>query len=110
MSDTPYYQYHVFFCLNERQGQACCAQHQATQAFEHCKKSVKTLGLSGVGGVRVNKAGCLDRCAGAPVMVIYPQGTWYTFWDLEDIDEIVNTHLKNHQVVERLLLPQSVGR
>jgi (2Fe-2S) ferredoxin len=31
--------------------------------------------------VRVNKAGCLDRCAAGPVAVVYPEGTWYTFVD-----------------------------
>ena len=45
--------------------------------------------VAGPGQVRVNKAGCLDRCAGAPVAVVYPEGTWYTFVDQSDIDEIV---------------------
>jgi (2Fe-2S) ferredoxin len=71
---------------------------------------VKAEGLAGPGGVRVNKAGCLDRCAGGPVAVVYPQETWYTFVDQHDIEEIVESHLKNGQVVERLVLPPSVGR
>ena len=58
----------------------------------------------------MNKAGCLDRCAGGPVAVVYPQGTWYTFVDLSDIDEIVQSHLKNGHVVERLRLAPDVGR
>ena len=70
----------------------------------------KAEGLSGPGKVRVNKAGCLDRCAGGPVAVVYPEAVWYTFVDSEDIDEIVESHLKNGQVVERLLLPPNVGR
>ncbi|HMO49250.1 MAG TPA: (2Fe-2S) ferredoxin domain-containing protein, partial [Rubrivivax sp.] len=53
-----YYRHHVFFCLNQRDnGEACCAQHGAQQAFEHCKSRVKAAGLAGPGGVRVNKAG-----------------------------------------------------
>jgi (2Fe-2S) ferredoxin len=71
---------------------------------------VKAAGLAGPGGVRVNKAGCMDRCAGGPVAVVYPEATWYTFVDRQDIDEIVESHLKNGQVVQRLLLPPSVGR
>ncbi|HMO49083.1 MAG TPA: (2Fe-2S) ferredoxin domain-containing protein, partial [Rubrivivax sp.] len=71
---------------------------------------VKAAGLAGPGGVRVNKAGCLDRCAGAPVAVVYPEGVWYTYVDEQDIDEIVDAHLKGGQVVERLLLPPEVGR
>ncbi len=106
-----YYQRHIFFCLNERKnGEACCAQHDAQAAFDHCKKRVKDAGLTGPGGVRVNKAGCLDRCAGGPVAVVYPEGVWYTYVDQQDLDEIVDAHLKGGQVVERLVLPPSVGR
>lgn len=71
---------------------------------------MKALGLSGVGGVRVNKAGCLDRCAGGPVVVIYPEGVWYTFVDHKDIDEIIESHFVNNKVVERLQLSADVGR
>jgi (2Fe-2S) ferredoxin len=106
-----YYKHHIFFCLNQRaNGEACCADLQAQSHFDHCKQQVKAAGLAGVGGVRVNKAGCLDRCAGGPVAVVYPQGVWYTFVDKADIDEIVDSHLKNGQVVERLVLPANVGR
>ena len=106
-----YYKHHVFFCLNERKnGEASCSQHNAQAAFDHCKTRVKAAGLAGVGGVRVNKAGCLDRCAGGPVAVVYPEEVWYTFVDEHDLDEIVDSHLKNGQVVERLRLPANVGR
>jgi len=105
-----YYQRHIFFCLNERpNGEACCGQHGAQAAFERCKVLVKEGGLSGPGMVRVNKAGCLDRCAGAPVAVVYPEGVWYTFVDASDIEEIFHSHLQNGRVVERLLLPPDVG-
>lgn len=108
---TSYFQRHIFFCLNERSNnEACCAQHGAQQAFEHCKSRIKSLGLSGPGQVRVNKAGCLDRCSGGPVAVVYPEGVWYSYVDNADIDEIVESHLKNGQVVERLLTPAHLGR
>ena len=116
MTDTAtppksYYERHIFFCLNERKGgEECCAQHRAQDAFDRCKAQVKAAGLAGPGQVRVNKAGCLDRCAGGPVAVVYPEETWYTFVDNADIDEIVESHLKNGQVVERLVLPPNVGR
>jgi (2Fe-2S) ferredoxin len=44
------------------------------------------------------------------VAVVYPEATWYTYVDMDDIDEIVESHLKNGRVVERLLLPPDVGR
>lgn len=110
MADS-YYQRHVFFCLNQRDnGQACCAQHPAQEAFEHCKAQVKAAGISGPGQVRVNKAGCLDRCAGGPVMVVYPEGVWYSYVDKADIDDIVQQHLVQGRVVERLRLSPNVGR
>ena len=108
---SAYYQRHIFFCLNERvNGEDSCALHGAKEGFDHCKKRVKQEGLAGKGQVRVNKAGCLDRCAAGPVAVVYPEGVWYTFVDNSDIDEVVESHLKSGQVVERLVLPDSVGR
>lgn len=106
-----YYQRHIFFCLNQRDsGEACCAQHEAYAGFERCKLAIKAAGLSGAGAVRVNKAGCLDRCAGGPVAVVYPEAVWYTFVDHADIDEIVQSHLIGGEPVERLRLPPDVGR
>jgi (2Fe-2S) ferredoxin len=106
-----YYGRHIFFCLNERKnGEDACANHDAQAGFDHCKSRIKQAGLSGPGKVRVNKAGCLDRCSGGPVAVVYPEAVWYSFVDKEDIDEIVDSHLVNGQVVERLLLPPDVGR
>jgi (2Fe-2S) ferredoxin len=110
MSSSSYYQRHIFFCLNQRDGENACLQHHAQEGFEHCKKRIKAEKLAGPGGIRVNKAGCLDRCAGGPVAVVYPEAVWYTYVDQADIDEIVDSHLKNGQVVERLLLPPNVGR
>ena len=106
-----YYQRHIFFCLNQRNnGDACCAQHDAQAGFDRCKAQVKAARLNGPGQVRVNKAGCLDRCAGGPVAVVYPEGVWYTYVDSHDIDEIVESHLVGGRVVERLRLAPGVGR
>jgi (2Fe-2S) ferredoxin len=106
-----YYQRHIFFCLNQRgNGEACCADHDAQAAFDHVKARVKNEGLAGPGQVRVNKAGCLDRCAGGPVAVVYPEAVWYTYVDRHDLDEIVDSHLRQGQVVERLVLAPEIGR
>jgi (2Fe-2S) ferredoxin len=110
-NSSPYFKRHIFFCLNERKNnEACCAQQGAQAAFDHCKRRVKDLGLAGPGQVRVNKAGCLDRCSGGPVAVVYPEGVWYSYVDEADIDEIVESHLKNGQVVMRLVTPEHLGR
>ena len=101
-----HFQRHVFFCLNERPApDPCCTNHQSAEMQAYAKERVKKLGISGKGKVRINKAGCLDRCDEGPCMVVYPEAVWYTFVDREDIDEIVESHLVGGKVVERLRLP-----
>ncbi len=98
-----YYERHVFFCLNQRDdGRTCCARHDADRLQAYAKDRVKRLALDGKGKVRVNKAGCLDRCDEGPCVVVYPEGVWYTYVDEHDIDEIVDSHLVRGEVVERL--------
>jgi (2Fe-2S) ferredoxin len=104
MNDKPFYEHHVFFCTNVRED-ACrqsCGKSGADDAQQHAKKRIKEMGLNGQGKVRINKAGCLDRCEEGPVVVVYPQGTWYTYVDNSDIDEIIDRHLVKGEVVERL--------
>lgn len=106
-----YYERHIFFCLNQRDGgEDSCANHKAKEAYERCKSQVKAAGLSAPGQVRVNQAGCLNRCAAGPVAVVYPEAVWYSYVDAHDIDEIVESHLKNGLVVERLRTPAHLGR
>ncbi len=98
-----YYARHVFFCLNRRDdGRACCASHDAERLQAYAKDRVKKLGLDGKGKVRVNKAGCLDRCDEGPCVVVYPEGVWYTYVDEHDLDEIIESHLVRGEAVERL--------
>ena len=65
------------------------------------KARAKEMGLK---DVRINSAGCLDRCELGPTMVIYPEGIWYTYSTKEEVDEILQTHLVEGRVVSRLLL------
>jgi (2Fe-2S) ferredoxin len=98
-----YYKHHVFFCLNKRDPpEKCCADSGAADLQKHAKERVKALGIAGEGGVRINKAGCLDRCEEGPCVVVYPDNVWYTYIDSADIDEIVDRHLVNGEIVERL--------
>ena len=98
-----YYQYHVFVCTNERKdGSQSCAQCNAQQARDYMKQKCKSLGIHGAEKTRVNSAGCLDRCSEGPVMVIYPEETWYTYVDQEDLDDIIEKHLVSGEIVERL--------
>lgn len=100
-----YYEHHVFFCLNVREdGAACCTDHGSEAMFEYMKATVKRLDLNGKGRVRINRAGCFDRCDEGPLLVIYPEAIWYTFVDKEDIDEIIESHLCHGRPVERLMV------
>lgn len=98
-----YFKHHVFFCCNQRApGELCCAAQGAIELQTYAKDRVAALGLKGRGKVRINKAGCLDRCDEGPVMVVYPDNVWYTFIDKADVDEIITEHLQHGRVVERL--------
>ncbi|MEL5847920.1 MAG: (2Fe-2S) ferredoxin domain-containing protein [Candidatus Igneacidithiobacillus chanchocoensis] len=99
-----FYQRHLFFCLNEREdGKQCCNQGElASAAFHAAKKHAKALGIHGEGQVRVNRSGCLGRCSEVPLAVVYPEGVWYTYVDEQDVREIVESHLRDGQPVERL--------
>lgn len=101
---APYYQAHVFCCTNVRpQGhpRGSCARKNSVQLRDYMKSKVKELEIP---GIRVNAAGCLDRCELGPTMVIYPEGVWYTYASEADVDEIIETHLKQGRRVERLIL------
>jgi len=103
----PYYKHHVFFCTNKRDdGRQSCEDCNATAVRMHAKDKVKAAGLAVPGGVRINTAGCLNRCDAGPVMVIYPEGVWYSYVDEEDVDEIIDSHLINGEVVKRLLVQE----
>ncbi len=97
---TEIYQYHLFFCTHERDdGRAYCQQHNAQSLRNYTKQRVHELKLK---KVRVNNAGCLNRCNLGPMLVIYPEGIWYQYQTKADIDEIIESHLINGKIVERL--------
>ncbi|MEI7429730.1 MAG: (2Fe-2S) ferredoxin domain-containing protein [Betaproteobacteria bacterium] len=98
-----YYKHHVFFCCNQREdGESCCNILGATEAQTYAKDRIAQLKLKGKGKIRINKAGCMDRCDDGPVLVVYPDETWYHYIDKEDIEEIIQEHLINGRIVERL--------
>ncbi len=99
-----YYQKHVFFCTNQRkQGEDCCNNFDAQKMRDYVKDRVKALAVfSDTNRIRINSAGCMGRCEEGPVLVVYPEGVWYTYVDKSDLDEIIEQHLKRNLVVERL--------
>ena len=100
-----YYKHHVFFCVNDRGADSdrpSCNRCDSSKIRDYAKKRIKEMGLSGTGNIRINQAGCLDRCEEGPVCVVYPEETWYTYVDQSDVDEIIDSHLLNGKPVDRL--------
>jgi len=105
MSEQLYYAAHVFCCTNQRPSghkRGCCASKGSEDLRNYMKKRAKEMGIE---GIRVNGAGCLDRCELGPCFVIYPEGVWYSPKNEADIDEILTMHLQQGKRVERLMLP-----
>jgi (2Fe-2S) ferredoxin len=69
------------------------------------KQKLNAMGLKG--RVRANRSGCLDQCEHGPNIVVYPEGVWYGGVKLEDMDEIIESHILGNRPVERLITPDS---
>jgi len=103
----PTFERHVFVCTNRRPDgnpKGCCASKGSAEIAEALKVAVHARGLRGPDRtrVRVNTAGCLDHCAEGPTIVVYPEAVWYGGVRLEDVEEIVSSHLAGGVPVERL--------
>ena len=97
------FRHHVFVCENERppdDPRGSCGAKGSAAIREALKAELARRGLKKV--VRANSAGCLDACADGPSIVVYPEGVWYGHVRVEDVPEIVESHLVNGIPVERL--------
>ena len=106
--DPPlFYERHVFFCTNERpvgHPRGCCKAKGSEALRNYMKARAKQMGLK---GVRINNAGCLDRCELGPTMVIYPEGAWYRCNTMEDVDRGLSEHLqKGSRGLDLMLMPE----
>ncbi len=106
---TPYFRIHVFVCTNRRPDghkRGSCAERGSESLRDYLKVRAKESGLA---DIRINAAGCLDRCELGPTLVIYPEGVWYGYRTTEDLDEILETHLLRRGRVLRLMLDRPDG-
>lgn len=102
----PYYEAHVFVCCNRRpegHRRGSCAAKGSEELRDYMKARAKELGLK---GVRVNLAGCLDRCEFGPTVVIYPEGVWYRVRSREEVDAVLEAHLLRGERVPELMLTE----
>lgn len=108
--DPPlFYRAHVFVCCNRRpEGHArgSCAARGSEDVRAYMKARVKELGLR---KVRVNQAGCLDRCEAGPCIVIYPEGVWYRIRSREEAERVIQEHLvSGRRAVDLMLVGEVV--
>jgi len=102
----PKFQRHIFICCNQREPghpRGCCDPTGEGRLQKAFKKAVAQRSLKGV--VRANKAGCLDQCEHGPNVVVYPEQVWYGHVSVDDVEEIVESHILNGRPVDRLIIP-----
>ncbi len=99
------YLHHIFICTNRRPAghpRGCCADKGSEELVQAFKLKLREQGLTDK--VRANSSGCIDACELGAAVVVYPEAVWYGHVTLEDVDEIVNSHIKNGQPVDRLVI------
>lgn len=98
------YRHHVFCCHQQRppgHPHGSCATAGGLPLWDRLGKRLQALQLADVG---MTATGCLGFCHMGPLLVVYPAGIWYQPKTVEDIDEIVESHLVGNRPVERLVV------
>jgi len=101
-----FFDVHVFVCCNRRPDghpRGSCAARGSEKLRDYMKVRAKELGLK---RVRVNLAGCLDRCELGPCVVIYPEGVWYKIETNADVDLILEQHVRDGGRATELMLAE----
>lgn len=102
----PAFEKHVFVCTNARpegHPRGCCSAKDSVAIRETLKQRVADKGLKR--RIRINTAGCLDQCEHGVTVVVYPEAVWYGFVTMDDVAEILDSHLIGDKPVQRLILP-----
>ncbi len=86
---------HILVC-----GGTGCTSSHSKEIIANLEAGIKANGLD---NVRVIRTGCFGLCARGPIVVVRPEDTFYAMVKPEDVDEIIEKHLKNGEIVERLL-------
>ncbi|EMJ91175.1 (2Fe-2S) ferredoxin domain-containing protein [Leptospira alstonii] len=104
-----FYTKHVFVCENVRaEGErVSCGRSGSIQLLASLKKKMKDLSMEGK--VRIQRAGCLDRCELGPVQVSYPEGRWFSLKTEEDVDIFLKYYIQSEQIekIEHLIIKEN---
>ena len=93
---------HILVC-----GGTGCTSGNSMKIYDALVERIKKEGLENE--VHVTKTGCFGLCALGPIMIVYPEGAFYSQVKLEDVDEIIDEHIIKGRIVTRLLYTETVG-
>jgi (2Fe-2S) ferredoxin len=100
------YHRHVFLCV----GDSCCTAEAGQAAWDVLKKELKDRNLSlstGPNACYRTKVNCLRICSSGPIMVVYPEGTWYQGMTAERIPQFVQQHLIEGRPIEEWIFARN---
>ena len=95
-TNTEAYKYHILVCAGTG-----CTSSNSPAIIEALNQELKAKGLDQT--AKVVHTGCFGLCAMGPIMVVYPDGAFYSHVTVEDVPEIIDSHIAKGQLVERLL-------
>ena len=95
------YRSHVLVC-----GGTGCTSSNSQQIIDALETEIAAAGLADE--VKVVKTGCFGLCALGPIMIVYPEGSFYSEVKPSDVPEIVQEHLLKGRIVKRLLYKETV--
>ena len=102
-----YFDVHVFVCCNRRpdgHARGSCAARGSERLRDYMKARAKELRIP---RIRINSAGCLDRCELGPCAVIYPDGVWYRLETTADVDAVLERHVLAGERVPASMLSEA---
>jgi (2Fe-2S) ferredoxin len=95
------FRHHVFVCTNRKpDDDGCCAARGSEEVLKTLRAEIAARKLQGE--IHVTACGSLGTCGHGPNLVVYPDGTWYSGVSVKDVPELIEQHLLEGKVVDRL--------
>lgn len=95
---------HVFVCTSSRMTGVAKGFCHTKGALEIIQKFSEKLEEEDITDVMISNTGCFGICEKGPIVVVYPDNVWYGTVTADDVDEIVEKHIMNGEIVERLAI------